>query len=126
VSAEDVPDLVTAERRAQGLPDRIEDPDALDKVARILAAHEARTAAARLPRRRASPPRPPQGVQVALPGGPVLSYAWAGAEPLAVGDRVELPRPYFMTDDGTPYVGEVVALGSAYDGELVTIRHRAT
>ena len=36
-------DYVTATRRAQGLPDRVEDPSALAKVATLLRSHPSRT-----------------------------------------------------------------------------------
>jgi hypothetical protein len=65
-----------------------------------------------------------QRVQVRILGAPRLySYAWwfdpvAGDQPLAVGDKVELP-PKQVQEEGSS--GTVEALGSSYQGELKEI-----
>lgn len=50
-----------------------------------------------------------------------LGYAWAGSEPLAVGDKVRLPGNWVRPDG---WVGEVTALGSTWEGDFVSILGR--
>lgn len=69
-----------------------------------------------------------QRVQVVLAGQRrPLTYAWRGAEPLAVGDQVLVPTPTFADHVSTaePWRAEVVATESNYVGRLVAILRRA-
>lgn len=69
-----------------------------------------------------------QRVQVVLArGSRPLTYAWRGAEPLAVGDQVLVPTPSFADHVSTaePWRAEVVATESDYVGRLVAILRRA-
>jgi hypothetical protein len=115
---------MTASRRAQGLPDHIEDPDVLAKVARILVSALAPRPRATVPPMAPHPRPPAQRVQVKLrPTGKTLTYAWHGADPLTEGDRVAVPAPSFMPDTH-PWEGVVVATTSDYDGALVAVLRR--
>jgi hypothetical protein len=50
------------------------------------------------------------------------AYVWAGAEPLKVGDVVELPGNW--TTGFEPYRGAVTALGTGYNGPLDRVVRR--
>lgn len=77
--------------------------------------------AAKPPRRMAEP----TGRQIVEVGR--HAYAWAGAEPLTVGDEVWLPENYVsrLKIGPGPHRGEVSALGTDYTGPLSQIIRRA-
>jgi hypothetical protein len=56
-----------------------------------------------------------------------LAYLWKGLQPLAIGDRVLVPAPYWAPDRQLvpEWEGTVTALETDYEGSLVSIRERA-
>lgn len=52
-----------------------------------------------------------------------LAYRWGGDVPLEVGEKVVLPGNWVRGNE--PWTGEVTALGTTYDGPVVSVLRRA-
>lgn len=74
-----------------------------------------------------TPPQPESPTRMVVDARQVVevgryAYAWAGPEPLKVGDRVLLPENWLTRMDSPgPFEGTVTQLGTAYTGELSQI-----